>query len=58
MQFFYMKPETYEWAFKTAGFTHFEWCKFSLYDTEATAEDRETYKDLMDYPVDVGILAW
>jgi hypothetical protein len=52
-----MHPDTYEWAFKEAGFTHFEWVKFGLYDY-ATQENIKTYQDLLDNPVDTGIVAW
>eukprot|EP00026_Physarum_polycephalum_P015662 Phypoly_transcript_16396.p1 GENE.Phypoly_transcript_16396~~Phypoly_transcript_16396.p1 ORF type:complete len:213 (+),score=24.31 Phypoly_transcript_16396:212-850(+) len=53
----YLKPETYEWAFKEAGFTHFEWRPLSLYDNP-TPKDQEYYKDILDHPIGVGIIAW
>jgi hypothetical protein len=56
-QIYYLKPETYEWAFKEAGFTHFEWSALTLYEN-ATPEDQEYYRDILEHPIGVGIIAW
>jgi len=53
----YMSPETYEWAFKEAGFSHFEWVLVDLYESDSE-EDREHYKDVIAHPNLTGLLAW
>jgi hypothetical protein len=46
----YMRPETYEWAFKEAGFSHFEWFPLDLFESDSK-EDREWYLDVMHTPL-------
>jgi hypothetical protein len=55
--FYYMTPETYYWAFKIAGFSHFEWVKMDLYES-ISQEDREFWTDLIDHPNATGFIAW
>ena len=52
-----MTPETYAWAFKEAGFEHFEWFPLDLYESDSQ-EDREWYKDVIAHPNISGFMAW
>lgn len=52
-----MKPETYEWAFKEAGFTHFEWYRL-IVDPQATKEEKEYLQQVIDHPFNIGVIAW
>jgi len=56
MKFFFHNHKTYEWAFKTAGFSHFEWRKFRIFNI--SPQEEEYYKDLADDFYTIGIVAW
>ena len=43
----FWKTETYEWAFKTAGFREFHMRK-PLMSPKATSEEKEFYSDLIE----------
>lgn len=54
---YYMKPETYEWVFKEAGFTHFEWYPLILHPN-ATEEEKKHFQPILDKPISIGMVAW
>jgi hypothetical protein len=57
IKIYYTPPEIYEWAFKEAGFSHFEWVPLDLFESESK-EDREWYKDAIAHPTITGFQAW
>jgi len=56
IQFYFHSPETFERAFKTAGFSHFEWREYHVYNI--SPEEVEFYKDLEENRLTIGIVAW
>lgn len=51
---FYLKPSTYEWAFKEAGFSSFEWVGPYL---DPTQQGNAFWDDFMQYPPLIGFKA-
>lgn len=43
-----MKPETYEWAFREAGFTHFEWRPMNLRENIKNNNNNNSENDNKD----------
>eukprot|EP00026_Physarum_polycephalum_P016798 Phypoly_transcript_17799.p1 GENE.Phypoly_transcript_17799~~Phypoly_transcript_17799.p1 ORF type:complete len:235 (+),score=30.46 Phypoly_transcript_17799:84-788(+) len=56
LKYFYHSHKTYEWAFKTAGFSHFEWVPFKMFNV--APEETEIFKDLANDLYVIGIIAW
>jgi len=56
IKYFYYTLATFEWAFKTADFSHFEWVNFKMQGL--SAEEQELYKDIIEDAPSIGLVAW